>query len=122
MKLTDEQKEQMKMAERANGRLGQTWALYELFLTQDKPPRQALELAQEAVSVWAEFQDNNTIEPPEIEEQPDFPEQLLGAMTKAADMMKGGAPIPFFLPQAPVDAEFVPPAAPANPSTDPVHE
>ena len=65
MQLTDEQKEQLKMARRANMRIEETWSLYCMFLSQDKRPAEALERAQEAVGVWVEWMDNNEVEPPE---------------------------------------------------------
>ena len=110
MQLTDEQKEQLKMARRANMRIEETWSLYCMFLSQDKRPAEALERAQEAVGVWVEWMDNNEVEPPEIEHQ-DIGEQMSAAMQKVADSFKSASPpIPFYLPQGPVDAEFVPDA------------
>jgi hypothetical protein len=107
--LTDEQKEQLKMSHRAAMRIDETWSLYTMFLSQDKRPLEALERAQEAVGVWVEWLDNNEVEAPEIERQ-DIGEQMTVAMQKIVDTIKtSGVPtIPFYLPQGPVDAEFVP--------------
>jgi hypothetical protein len=84
MELTTEQKEQLKMARRANIRIEETWSLYCMFLSNDKRPAEALEMAQEAVAVWAEWMDNNQIEPPDIK-RPDFTEE----MTRAVNSLLG---------------------------------
>ncbi len=69
--LTPDQKEQLKMARRSGMRIEETWSLYIMFLSEDKRPADALQLAVEAVSVWADWMDANQIDPPEIE--PNFP-------------------------------------------------
>jgi hypothetical protein len=117
--LTDEQKEQLKMARRASMRIEETWSLYTMFLSQDKRPLEALERAQEAVAVWVEWMDNNEVDPPEIE-HPDVMDQMTTAMQKMAETFKSaGVPtIPFFLPQTPVDAEFIEEAPSATASTE----
>ena len=93
MELTTEQKEQLKMARRANMRIEETWSLYCMFLSNDKRPPEALEMAQEAVAVWAEWMDHNQIEPPEIH-QPDFSEEVTKAIKSVTDHIRqnpGGA-------------------------------
>ena len=115
--LTEDQKEQLKMARRASMRIQETWDLYTMFLSQDKRPPEALERAQEAVAVWVEWMDNNEVDPPEIE-HPDVMDQMTTAMQKMAETFKsaGASAIPFFLPQTPVDAEFIE-EAPARPAS-----
>jgi hypothetical protein len=128
--LNNTQKEQLKMARRANERINETWNLFTMYLAQDKRPAEALELAQEAVSVWAEFQDHNEVDPPEIE-RPDIGGQLRNAMQKAVEDMearRAGSGMIVVDPEEGI-AQFsaLPrlqpePAAPANPPTDPVQE
>jgi len=91
MQLTDEQKEQLKMARRANMRIEETWSLYTMFLSQGTRPAEALERAQEAVTVWVEWMDHNEVDPPDIK-QPDFGDQIAETMQK----MFGGKP-PFMI-------------------------
>lgn len=79
--LTEEQKEQLKMARRANMRIEETWSLFTMFLSADKPPHEALRKAEEAVAVWVEWMDNNEVEPPDIK-RPDFGEQITETMQK----------------------------------------
>jgi hypothetical protein len=112
--LTPEQKEHFKMAHRANMRIEETWQLFTMFLSQDKKPLDALEMAREAVTVWAEWMDQNEVEPPDIQ-RPDFGEQLKDAMKIMTDRLPTFPmpmlPIAQFLPQPPnpeVDAEFNP--------------
>lgn len=97
--LTPDQKEQLKMARRSNMRIEETWSLYTMFLSSDKRPADALQLAVEAVSVWADWMDQNEIEPPEIH-HPDFAEQMGEQMTKAFSVLKQqNIPISGLLPQ-----------------------
>jgi hypothetical protein len=97
--LTAEQKEQLKMAHRSNMRIEETWSLYTMFLSQDKRPEDALSLAVQAVSVWADWMDSNEVEPPDIH-RPDFAEQMGEQMAKAFEILKAqGVPIAHFLPQ-----------------------
>lgn len=74
-KLTPEQREQVKLAHRANTRINETWSLYNLYLSEGDKPALALEKAHEAVAVWSEWMGQYEIEPPEIE-QPDFMESV----------------------------------------------
>jgi hypothetical protein len=82
--LTPEQKEHLKMAHRSHERIQETWNLYTLFLQTERDPGDALRRAVEASTVWAEWQDNNEVEFPEIE-RPDFVKDLGEAM---GQMMK----------------------------------
>ncbi len=65
--LTAEQKEHFKESQRATQRINETWALFTMFLQTENRPQDALEKARQAVSVWAEFMEANSIDPPEIE-------------------------------------------------------
>lgn len=111
MKLTQEQKDHLKIMHRANMRIEETWSLFTMYLSQDKKPAEALQLAREAVDVWAEWMDDNQVEPPEIE-QPDFGEQMKEAMGQFAEKMPqmfrpGMFPMPPYpSPLAGIDAEF----------------
>lgn len=77
--LTPEQKEHLKIAHRANMRIEETWSLFCMYLSQDKKPVDALELARQAVFVWADWMDENEVEPPDIQ-RPDFAQQMTDAM------------------------------------------
>ncbi len=77
--LTDDQKEHIRIAQRAHMRVEETWTLFNLFLTEGKKPDEALQKAQEAVAVWSEWMDSNQVEFPEIE-QPNYAQQLGQAM------------------------------------------
>jgi hypothetical protein len=70
-----------------------------MYLSQDKSPEEALERARQAVSVWADWMDENEVEPPEIE-RPDFGEQLKDAMRMVADKLPNTS-ISQLLPQTP---------------------
>jgi hypothetical protein len=112
--LTPEQKEHLKITHRANLRIDETWQLFNLYLSHDKAPGEALRLAVDAVSVWQEWMENNEVEPPDIPQQ-DFGQQIVDSMGKMFEklpqLQKGIiAPWPYQIaPQ--VDAEFVPPTA-----------
>ena len=113
--LTPDQKEQLKMARRANMRIEETWSLYTMFLSQDKRPHDALESAVEAVHVWAEWMDDNQVEPPEIE-QPTFSDQMkdvarMMAESFSINKLPSGFGVLKLTPDGGlVDAEFVPDA------------
>jgi hypothetical protein len=110
--LTPEQKEHFKMAHRANMRIEETWQLFTMFLSQDKKPIDALEMAREAVTVWAEWMDENEVEPPDIQ-HPDFGQQMADAMQSVMSKLPMPSTIAHFLPQTgQVDAEFIPGAEP----------
>lgn len=79
--LTPEQKEHLKIAHRANLRIEETWSLFCMYLSQDKTPEDALEKARQAVSVWADWMDQNEVEPPEIEHR-DFGQQMAESMQR----------------------------------------
>lgn len=87
MELTAEQKEQLKMARRASMRIEETWSMYCMFLSHDKKPSEALELAQEAVGVWVEWMDHNEVEPPDIH-RPDFSEEVTKAVKSITEHMQ----------------------------------
>lgn len=111
-KLTDEQKEQLKMARRASMRIEETWSLYTMFLSQDKRPHEALERAQEAVAVWVEWMDNNDVEPPEID-RPEFSDQIISAMKQMTEHIQAqplgaGMLVIDGKNRTAVDAEFLP--------------
>jgi hypothetical protein len=126
--LTPEQKEHLKIAHRANMRIEETWSLFCMYLSQDKKPIDALELARQAVCVWADWMDENEVEPPDIP-RPDFGQQIVDSMGKMFKNLPVIAPSPWpYVSPLPnkVDAEFVPadqhepdptPAALSNPET-----
>ena len=132
-KLTPDQKEHLKIAHRASMRIEETWNLFMMYLSQDKQPEEALEKAREAVAVWADWMDENEVEPPEIE-RPDFTEEITTAMGKMMEHMKanpsgaGRLLIGRDDENRGVDAEFQPiatappsaenPAEPLSPKTD----
>jgi len=118
--LTPEQKEHFKMARRSQERIQETWSLYLMFLQRDLEPGDALRRAVDASSVWAEWQDNNEVEPPEIH-RPDFTEQINDAMDKMFRHMKanpsGTGELRMVTDEgAGVDAEFVPIAVEPDPA------
>lgn len=115
-KLTDEEKEQLKMARRSSMRIEETWSLYTMYLSQDKRPEEALEKAQEAVAVWAEWMDHNQIDPPEIH-HPDFAEQMAEASKAFAQSLMPMDPSKLFARSLGVDAEFVASTEPESPAT-----
>ena len=109
-KLTPEQKEHLKMAHRANMRIEETWSLFCMYLSQDKKPIDALELARQAVCVWADWMDENEVDPPDIP-RPDFGQQIVDGMGKMFEKFPGfttPAGIGFDPPSLNVDAEFGP--------------
>lgn len=121
-KLTPDQKEHLKIARHAAMRIEETWQLFCMYLSQDKTPDDALERARLAVSVWADWMDENQVEPPDID-RPDFTEEITNAMGKVMEHMKanpsggmGGLVIDRKTGQAAfqpilgseVDAEFMP--------------
>jgi hypothetical protein len=117
--LTPEQKEHLKMAHRSQERIQETWSLYMMFLSRDMEPADALRRAVDASTVWAEWQDNNEVEPPEIHRQ-DFSEQITSAMDKMFRHMKANPSSSGELrlmtdEGAGVDAEFVPLAGEPEP-------
>jgi hypothetical protein len=130
--LTPEQKEHLKIAHRANMRIEETWSLFCMYLSQDKKPIDALELARQAVCVWADWMDENEVEPPDIP-RPDFAQQMTDAMKQVVSSIpRMGQAVSqlqyprFAPPTGIVDAEFVPaeqheaaptPAALSNPES-----
>lgn len=125
MKLTEEQKEHFRGADRQGRSLNLTWHLFTMFLSEDKSPENALQRAREAMEVWQDFEDANWIEPPEIEE-PDFTERMQSLLVQfqplIMEALKSRQPVmppwpmpPFVVPQQPVRPT---PAAPGSPLTD----
>lgn len=84
--LTPEQKEHIRIARRAHLRIEETWSLFMMYLSQDKSPGEALELARDAVNVWADFMDSNHVEFPDIEE-PSFADAIGEQMGKLIDKL-----------------------------------
>lgn len=66
-KLTPEQKEHAKMAERSNAHVGNTWNIFMMYLQMDKTPEVALELAEKAMEVWIPWEDGKVMEYPDVE-------------------------------------------------------
>lgn len=112
-KLTDDQKQHLRMAHRAQERIQETWILFQMYLSQDKRPAEALNLAQEAASVWADWQDAHEIEPPDIE-HPDFGADLkevmdgfAGSLAKSGPFRQSGGAVFEIVPDG-IQAEFLP--------------
>jgi hypothetical protein len=104
--LSPEQKEHIRIAQRNERRVEETWALYTMFLSQNKEPPEALRRAVEAVEVWAEYDDSNVVEYPEID-HPDFADQMTGVMGKMIQQLKPSAlrSTPDLAPQSPPTKE-----------------
>jgi hypothetical protein len=88
VKLTNEQKEHVKAARRADMRIQETWSLFCMHLSHEKRPEEALDLARQAVAVWAEWMDSEQIEFPEIEPGPNANESLEAVSQAAQEMFK----------------------------------
>lgn len=113
-KLTPEQKEQFRLANRSLERINETWTLFTMFLSQEKRPAEALLKAQEAVDIWATWMDEyNRIEPPDIEPSPqiDFVEGVKAASRELIREMRNDKE---FISE--LRAEYDPPALPECPT------
>ena len=108
--LTEEQKEQIEMAQRSRARIRETWDLFGMYLSQGARPAEALDKAREAVGVWADWMDSERIPFPEIEEEGPFEEfgRMLSKMVPLAQIDVSVPPAPEPKPSGEVDAEFVP--------------
>lgn len=89
MKLTDDQKMQIKMARRAQARMAETWSLFTMYLGEGKTSKDAMRLAREAVEVWVTFEDETNIDPPEIE-IPSLEDQLGPVFERMRKVMPDG--------------------------------
>ena len=88
-----------------------------MYLGQDKRPADALQLAREAVDVWADWMDANVVEPPDIE-PPDFAQTMRDTMDQVtATLMKARPPGSAWMPDGPIDPEFIPAALPETPAS-----
>lgn len=83
-KLTKDQKEHSRQAHRSNAQVGNTWALFNMYLQMDKPPEIALEMAEKAMEVWIPWEDSRVIEYPDID-PPDFQANLQTVMRTALE-------------------------------------
>ena len=116
MKLSDNEKEHVRAAERAENRLRGAWQLFTMFLSNGLSPQEALQAADAAMEAWVEYEDQRVIEYPEIK-TPDFGEQMADSMKSLFDKltpeqlaMMGRTVLPAAaaIGTGQVDAEFIP--------------
>lgn len=108
MSPSPEQKEQLRLAERDQDRIRETWELYTLCLSQGLKADIAMETAAEAAEVWQKWLDEQ-----HLIEAPEMP----GPLEKFTEMLTKLAPpsrITVATEAGAIDAEFIePPPAPA---------
>lgn len=116
MNLTPDQKEHIRIARRAHLRIEETWSLFMMYLSQDKGPGEALELARDAVNVWADFMDSNHVEFPDIEE-PSFADAIGAQMGRIIDKLPRSGPSGVLIFNADQSPESTAPAE-TSPATE----
>ncbi len=83
--LSNEDKKQIREAQRNNAYISLTWQLFNNYLARyEDNPSKALELALAAMEVWRGFEDSQVMEYPEVKPV-DFGEQMKEAMSALGD-------------------------------------
>lgn len=79
--LTPDQQEHLKMAQRSQVRLQQSFGLFAALVASGDPPQEAIRTAEKAMDIWQEYEDAHLIEVP-VESTPTgaLLQQFSGAM------------------------------------------